>query len=773
MPKFRVTSPDGRTFVVDAPEGATKEQALAQVQAHHAKAAPRSLSALETAGGLAGNALDAMIPGFAGASRGTREVLVNALTAPFSDRVDFEPGKAYRRGQDFIGGIQKRTTKAHPTASTAADVTGIGLGFALPASKIVKGASLGQKALAGAKTAGAYGAISGAMSSKADNLWDRASDAVSSGASSALVGGVLPVAAWAGGIASRPLRPFTQPLTRMVGKGLQGLGDILPGSAGAWISHEGRQLARDPVRAAADQRLVAGVREAAHPETGTPMRPRHVAGEVQRRQSLGVPAVAADLDDGLRRQFRSSALTPGPVLQSVRRRIDARQQQQAERTARHVAASLGAVSDVERQAEALNRQARTAAAPLYEQAYQQPIPVTHELQELFSRPAGRTAIEHASTSLQNQGISPVTTGKIEGADGVWREGQVPTMQLYDYAKSATDHAIFAGQKPFATPEASRDMRGAIDIRKRLLAIMDGDGSGPRFDPPAPVDPKFASLPKAPPIGGATLPPQSTQPGPWTGERLQPEGDAASEQFRSGIPPEGLNPFWKPARDAYAGAIQNKKALELGEDMAKADAVDAANRLDGMSGSQVDHFRLGHRSALAADVRRVPDYGDAAKRLAGSWHKREAIETVHGPDATRDLFDRLKPEQDAAETWKAVRGNPGDRAPSISQQDQAIEDAAKGVIQTLAGQPGAGLSNVAKAIARGDRGGQEMHGHIASVLAEPDVKALSDAMRQASRERARRLLVEQNEARAVQQGSRFLGPIVGTNMIEPTDDQGAY
>lgn len=41
MPKFRVTSPDGRTFDVNAPEGATQEDAIQYVQTQHA-AAPKA-----------------------------------------------------------------------------------------------------------------------------------------------------------------------------------------------------------------------------------------------------------------------------------------------------------------------------------------------------------------------------------------------------------------------------------------------------------------------------------------------------------------------------------------------------------------------------------------------------------------------------------------------------------------------------------------------------------------------------------------------------------
>lgn len=40
MPKYRITSPDGRTFDVTAPDGATQEQVLAYAQQHHAQQQP-------------------------------------------------------------------------------------------------------------------------------------------------------------------------------------------------------------------------------------------------------------------------------------------------------------------------------------------------------------------------------------------------------------------------------------------------------------------------------------------------------------------------------------------------------------------------------------------------------------------------------------------------------------------------------------------------------------------------------------------------------------
>src|SRR3546814_14299187 len=96
-------------------------------------------------------------------------------------------------------------------------------------------------------------------------------------------------------------------------------------------------------------------------------------------------------------------------------------------------------------------------------------------------------------------------------------------------------------------------------------------------------------------------------------------------------------------------------------MARADATDAASRMEGMTGSQLDHFRLGHRSGLAENVQKTPDYGDAATRLAGATGKRAAIETVHGPEAAGALYGRPEPEPEANRTYRAILGGSGDRA----------------------------------------------------------------------------------------------------------------
>lgn len=64
MPTFQITSPDGRRFLVEGPEGSTKEQALAQVQARLAAPPPKAPEA--TAGERGQAALGGVNRGIAG-----------------------------------------------------------------------------------------------------------------------------------------------------------------------------------------------------------------------------------------------------------------------------------------------------------------------------------------------------------------------------------------------------------------------------------------------------------------------------------------------------------------------------------------------------------------------------------------------------------------------------------------------------------------------------------------------------------------------------------
>ncbi len=554
------------------------------------------------------------------------------------------------------------------------------------------------------------------MASDQDTLAGKGSDVLFGGLTGATIGGALPVATKVAGKSLQPLKPLTDPVTQAVGRGFQAIASRLPkappfAAARRSLAQEGQHLARDPARATANSHLDDTLRSATNPQTGQAFTPEEILAEVQRRQEMGVPAIAADVHDGARRSLGAASRSSGPAVTSVRRMIDQRQQQATERMRAHIVDTLGPTANVEQQASNLRKEALAASRPLYEESDRASIPFTEELQELMSRPSAREALQAAGRQLQDEGLDPSVFGLIQDAEGIFRPTQRPTMAAYDRVKGALDETVYAGSQPFQPAAATRDSRGASTIRSRLLEIMDGTADQP-----------------------------------------------------------GLNPAWKPARDAYAGPIQSKQALELGEDMVGKDAEDIGNRMADMGDSQQGFFRLGHRSALSKDVTAQGDWGNTASRLAGSSKKRDALRSAHG-DAAEDLLARTLPEHEAFQTFQAIRGGSptADRMAEIAEQDRQIEDAASGMIQILAGHPGAGAWNIVSALGRGERQGQEVKGHIASVLAEQDTKALQAAINEMAEERSRRLQVDHRRAKVTQRTARLVAEANGANIVQPTID----
>jgi hypothetical protein len=775
---IKVRLPDGRSVSVNTED----RQKAAKVAHTWAKSNPQPTDSTATqVAGIAGQYLDGILPGASGFVRGAGEVVKNAVRAPFSDAEDFHPVQAYNEGRAFQEARNRMAAGGSPTLSDTASMT-----------------------------AGAYGAVSGAASSKENSLLGKAGDAISVGLSGAATGFAFPFALRGAGVAARPAKPITDPVVRAVGRGLNFVGSRLPGSIGRTIAAEGQQLSRDPIRSAANQQLDHDLRAAVNPATGRNFTPAEVADEVRRRHQLGVPAAPADVHESARRSYAAAARAPGPATASVRRMIDRRQEQSTQRVTEHIAGTLGPTTNVEAQEKALNAYAKEAAAPLYAISDAHPIDNVQELQELFQRPAAHEALQVAGTQLRNEGEDLTRYGLVEDADGVFHLGQAPTMPMYDRAKTALDQTVYDGAKPLAAPEVTRASRGAATIRSRLLQLMDGDGSGPPIRQPgtavAPEMPSgvpgapmqasgapMAQLPSpmlqglpTPPPGLKRLPapgapdPQVGNPFPVPFEapqdprfarRLTPDAPEVPAQGprSSSVPPEGLNPYWKPAREAYAGPVQARKALELGEEMAKDGGEDIANRMGDLTGTQRDFFRLGHRSGLATDVKALGDWGNAAARVGGSLKKREGLQAAHGPLAD-ELLQRTHAEHEAHQTWKAIRGNSQtpDRLAEMAAQDQQIEGAAKGIIQALAGRPGQGLGTALSALGNGDRHAAEIKGRMAEVLTETDLDRLTAALREMSRERARKGLVERNANAATQGASRILGSLLGTNLIEPLD-----
>lgn len=114
------------------------------------------------------------------------------------------------------------------------------------------------------------------------------------------------------------------------------------------------------------------------------------------------------------------------------------------------------------------RERAAAARPLYERAYQEPVPWTHDLEALMGRPAMQTAYRDATNRAANQG-RPFYGRFIDLADdGSFTVREVPSTGDLDIMKRNLDDQIGAYIRSGENGRAA-DIQG---IRTQLLNIMD-------------------------------------------------------------------------------------------------------------------------------------------------------------------------------------------------------------------------------------------------------------------------------------------------------------
>jgi hypothetical protein len=131
---------------------------------------------------------------------------------------------------------------------------------------------------------------------------------------------------------------------------------------------------------------------------------------------------------------------------------------------------------------------RKQAAPLYDQAYAQPAPMTPELKELLGRPSVKKAMGTAARLLEDAGENPkdhglVVTGANEAGLPIVEASDQPTMKALDYVKRGLDDQIQSIRDPltgkFSNPEMGRSLstlsshlKGALRVNPDYAAATD-------------------------------------------------------------------------------------------------------------------------------------------------------------------------------------------------------------------------------------------------------------------------------------------------------------
>jgi hypothetical protein len=196
MPQFDFTGPDGKSYSVAGPDGATPQQAFAMLQQHLGSAPPVSANAqADTAGAAAQGAVDLPIVGpllkggSARVAAGIRSVMPG--------------GGSYADELKAVQGYQDQLSQAHPTAEGLGRVAGT-IGASIPLAMTGPGAAmmgLGARTLPGQMAAGA---ASGTGIGAADAAV-RGNNPLAEGGVGGLIGGALPPVLRGAGALASPL----------------------------------------------------------------------------------------------------------------------------------------------------------------------------------------------------------------------------------------------------------------------------------------------------------------------------------------------------------------------------------------------------------------------------------------------------------------------------------------------------------------------------------------------------------------------------------------
>lgn len=431
MPTYIIETPDGSTFEVDAPDGATEHEVLARVKAQAAPKGP-SRSFWQTVGDFSGDVVDNVLPNWGDELAGSFDAAKAAVTG--------QPiGEAFERGQAEFKANQAQYDKEHPGLSWVSTLGGMGAGLFLPGGAAARGASMGAKALQGAKIGAAYGALSGA--GEGEGLADRLDSAAQSG-----------VAGMALGAASTPALEGVGLAHRFAKGKVPGYSDVSRRLANLYRYGRGRpgQTQQANATEQADRMLAKRMQEGniitGMGENGPAASPETIAAELERRAAMGVPAMPGDITDTMRGTLSKWSRGVGPGQEMVRKALDARKAQESLRLRQHVIDTMGDITDPLLYAERQAAAAKGRVQPLYDEAYAQTTVLTPQLEAIMATPAFRDALAPAYRNIRNAKQAPEAMGLRMLRDGTIDFEAVRTLspQGFDQViRAMRDNAVSA------------------------------------------------------------------------------------------------------------------------------------------------------------------------------------------------------------------------------------------------------------------------------------------------------------------------------------------
>jgi hypothetical protein len=570
---------------------------------------------------------------------------------------EFAPVEAFQRGRQEFKDDTAKAKREMPVASGVADVAGLvsSIGTA-PARAAVGG--LASAVRTGARQGAIMGGISGAAGSDG-NLVERAA----AGAVGAGIGGTLGAAL---PVAGRMISNTVQGAQRLTGRG----GTVAP------------SVVADALRAD------GGIRRAST--------------MVDDAQARGVPLALGDTGDNARAILASTGRQPGEARTIVRDMAIGRQEGQADRIASAIGRDLGPVANPRAVSEALQQEAKAAAAPLYAEAYAAPTPITDNLAAILKR-IPRAAVDNAKRVAKLEGRDPNTLGvAFDEAGDIVLVGK-PSVETLDYIKRGLDDVVEKSRDK-TTGRLALDGEGRVtnNLLREFVAEIDR------------VNPAYAKARAA--YAGPVRAAAALNKG---GSFANKTADDILAETRD-LTPYELEQYRLGVRSAMTRLIESKG--------------DYANKINAIVGTPKK------RATLARIFGGAGEFDRFMATLADEGRAAQTYASVAGNSLTaeRQAFDGATGDQGLIDiaTNAAVTGGMGSPVRAITQ---ALAD----------------LKNYGAGEA-----GKRTRAEVAAALSETDPAILRQALRDAQRSMARdRLANRRGAAAAVPQG-RVAGVVAG-------------
>lgn len=456
MAKYRITSPDGGTFEVTAPDDATEQQVMDYVKAN-AGTAPRGNRTSTATAALEGVA-QGLTFGFADELEAGAKAAVGSLAAPFTGE-QRSIGEIY---DESVGNARDRANAAadeHPVAFYGGE---IGSSLLVPGglSRLgVRGAAhvaegLAPRMLAGAREGAAYGAAYGAGKSEGD-LLDRAAGAAGGAALGGTIGAAAPAVIDAAASAARPVVNSVRAITRPQAEAGRRVTEAMDADI---AMHTARNL--PPNELARNQTAARLINEG---RAGDDLRNMDVGGE------------------NIRALARSAANNSPEAREVLQDSINRRYEGQSGRAVDFIRGLITSPGNAPQTREALRDAARRSRTPLYRRAYEDGDTSiwSPELEQLASSPhfvdAMRGAVTKGKTRAVVEGFGGFNPGVTISDTGVvtFRRGEsgvptYPNLQYWDYVKRELDDtaraAFRAGrnEEGAAVSQLSQSLRDELD-----------------------------------------------------------------------------------------------------------------------------------------------------------------------------------------------------------------------------------------------------------------------------------------------------------------------